>query len=122
MEQSNKNEQNYETMYNKLTSYESKIHAQNVHRIQVGIRLLWIIPAIFFVLMFITGSSKLIFLVLWIVSLFLMAIYLIYVEYSDYKLQQQMHEVRGEDAPEEVEGLIHIEPLHLHSEEEEEES
>ncbi len=94
-------EQNYEEMYSKLTSYETKIHAQNKRRIKVGLRLLWIIPVIFFVLMFITGSSKLIFLVLWIVSLFMLATYLIYVEYSDYKLREQMNEVRGETSSEE---------------------
>ena len=49
-------------------------------------------------LMIVPDSSKLIFLVLWIVSLFAIAVYLIGVEYVDYKLQEKMNEISGRDA------------------------
>ena len=48
--------------------------------------------------MIVPDSSKIIFLVLWIVSLFAIAVYLIGVEYVDYKLQEKMNEISGSDA------------------------
>ena len=55
--------------------------------------------ALFLVLlMIVPDSSKIIFLVLWIVSLFAIAVYLIGVEYVDYKLQEKMNEISGCDA------------------------
>ena len=48
--------------------------------------------------MIVPDSSKIIFLVLWIVSLFAIAVYLIGVEYVDYKLQEKMNEISGCDA------------------------
>ena len=44
-------------------------------------------------LMFSMDSSKVVFLVLWIVSLFTISAYLIYVEYMDYTLQERLTEL-----------------------------
>lgn len=86
-------------MYNKLVGYEKTIHEQNQKRIKIGLRCIYIIPLFFLVLlMIVPDSSKLIFLVLWIVSLFAIAVYLIGVEYVDYKLQEKMNEISGCDA------------------------
>ncbi len=98
-------EKKYERMYDILLDYEQKIHLKNQKRIRVGLKCLIIIPLIFLILLFWTGSSKTIFLVLWIVSLFILAAYLIFVEYGDYKLQEKLNElVDREDAG--VEGLL----------------
>ncbi len=86
-------------MYDKLVGYEKTIHEQNQKRIKIGLRCIYIIPLFFLVLlMIVPDSSKLIFLVLWIVSLFAIAVYLIGVEYVDYKLQEKMNEISGCDA------------------------
>jgi len=86
-------------MYDKLVGYEKTIHEQNQKRIKIGLRYIYIIPLFFLVLlMIVPDSSKIIFLVLWIVSLFAIAVYLIGVEYVDYKLQEKMNEIRGCDA------------------------
>lgn len=86
-------------MYDKLVGYEKTIHEQNQKRIKIGLRCIYIIPLFFLVLlMIVPDSSKLIFLVLWIVSLFAIAVYLIGVEYVDYKLQEKMNEISGRDA------------------------
>lgn len=86
-------------MYDKLVGYEKTIHEQNQKRIKIGLRCIYIIPLFFLVLlMIVTDSSKIIFLVLWIVSLFAIAVYLIGVEYVDYKLQEKMNEISGCDA------------------------
>ena len=86
-------------MYDKLVGYEKTIHEQNQKRIKIGLRCIYIIPLFFLVLlMIVPDSSKTIFLVLWIVSLFAIAVYLIGVEYVDYKLQEKMNEISGCDA------------------------
>ena len=86
-------------MYDKLVGYEKTIHEQNQKRIKIGLRCIYIIPLFFLVLlMIVPDSSKIIFLVLWIVSLFAIAVYLIGVEYVDYKLQEKMIEISGCDA------------------------
>lgn len=86
-------------MYDKLVGYEKTIHEQNQKRIKIGLRCIYIIPLFFLVLlMIVPDSSKIIFLVLWIVSLFAIAVYLIGVEYVDYKLQEKMNEISDCDA------------------------
>ena len=75
----------YEEMYGKLVAYEQNIHLQNQ------------IPPIFLILLFWTDSNKVVFLILWIVSLFALATYLILVEYVDYNLQEKLNELRDEE-------------------------
>ena len=85
-------------MYDKLVGYEKTIHEQNQKRIKIGLRCIYFIPLFFLVLlMIVPDSSKIIFLVLWIVSLFAIAVYLIGVEYVDYKLQEKLNEISGSD-------------------------
>lgn len=105
-----KDEKQLKEIYEKMVLYQQNLHEQNQRRIKVGLRCIYIIPAIFLILLFLTNSSKIIFLVLWIVSLFLIAIYLIYVEYADYKIQEQMHAIEGEEGKE-VESLIDLSPV-----------
>lgn len=79
--------------YKKILEYEKSIHAKNQKRIQVGIRLVLLIPLIFLAIMFRLESSKVVFLVLWIVSLFGLCIYLVAVEYMDYKMHLRIEEL-----------------------------
>jgi hypothetical protein len=106
-----KNEKQLQEIYNKIVSCQQEIHDRNQKRIKIGIRCIYIIPAAFLALLFLTDSSKIIFLVLWIVSLFLIAAYLIYVEYADYKIQEQLHAIEGEEgrAPESLIDLSTVE-------------
>ena len=93
------NDKRLREMYDKLVGYEKTIHEQNQKRIKIGLRCIYIIPLFFLVLlMIVPDSSKLIFFVLWIVSLFDIAVYLIVVEYVEYKLQEKMNEISGRDA------------------------
>ena len=80
--------------------YEQEIHKKNQKRIRIGLRCLIIIPLIFLTLLFWTESSKIVFLILWIVSLFILAGYLIFVEYSDYKLQEKLNEISNREQQE----------------------
>ena len=86
----NKNEIKYEELYDRFMDYQTKVHEANQKRIRLGLKVNIFFPLIFLTLCFLTDGSKLIFLILWIVSLFGIAFYLMYVEYSDDKLQRQM--------------------------------
>ena len=87
----------YRKAYNMVIEYEKEAHRKNQKRIAGGLKLIIIIPLIFLALLFFTGSSKVIFLILWIVSLFILAAYLITVEYMDYNLMERMAKLRGQD-------------------------
>lgn len=92
--------EDYEKLYDLLLGYEQEIHKKNQKRIRIGLRRLIIIPLIFLALLFWTESSKIVFLILWIVSLFILAGYLIFVEYSDYKLQEKLNEISNREQQE----------------------
>lgn len=83
----------YEQMYEMLIDYERKIHEKNQKRIKIGLKCILIIPLIFLILLFWTNSNKVIFLILWIVSLFCIAVYLLFVEYMDFYLQEKLNEL-----------------------------
>ena len=86
--------------------YEKKIHEKNQQRIKIGIRLVIIIPLIFLTVMFKLDSSKVVFLVLWIVSLFAISLYLIVVEYMDYQMQEKLKELGIKDEDADIKRLI----------------
>lgn len=76
--------------YEKILQYQQGLHEKNQKRIKVGIKLVILIPLIFLLVMFKMESSKVVFLVLWIVSLFVISAYLIGVEYMDYEMQVRL--------------------------------
>ncbi len=86
-------ETNYEESYRRIMEYQNEEHLRNQKKIRWGIRCVILIPLIFLMLMFSMDSSKVVFLVLWIVSLFTISGYLIYVEYMDYTLQERLTEL-----------------------------
>ena len=95
-----------EQSFEKIMDYEEKIHEKNQQRIKIGIRLVIIIPLIFLTVMFKLDSSKVVFLVLWIVSLFAISLYLIVVEYMDYQMQEKLKELGIKDEDADIERLI----------------
>ena len=97
-------------MYEKLINYENEVHERNQKKIKIGIRCIWTIPLVFLLLLFFTNSSKIIFLVLWIVSLFGIAVFLISVEYNDYMIQEKLHEINGDESAE-INGLIDLDEV-----------
>lgn len=81
----------YQSLFQQLIKEEEQMHIENQKRIKSGIQCLIWIPMIFLVLLFLTESEKVIFLVLWVVSLFIIASYLIYIEYIDFQAQERLH-------------------------------
>ena len=70
--------------------YYEKEHKRNKDRIKYGIIAMLIIPIIFLILLFGVNSSKVIFLVMWIASLFIISGYLIAIEYKDYNMTENL--------------------------------
>lgn len=96
-----------ENLYEMVMDFEKKSHEKNQKRIRIGLRCLYIIPAIFLFLLMVMKSSKIIFLALWIISLFILAVYLIVVEYMDYNLQNHINKLEGKKNGK-VDGLIEM--------------
>ena len=74
----------------RLLAYYAAIHEKNRKRIKTGMICMFVIPVVFLILLFTMQSSKIVYLVLWIASLFILCGYLIAVEYSDYSLQEKL--------------------------------
>ena len=60
----------YEELYRDMIEQMELMHKDNLHRIKIGFRSILIVPTIFLLLLFFTSSSKTVFLVLWIVSMY----------------------------------------------------
>ncbi len=93
-----------------VLAFRDNAHAENVKKLKAGIKCIFTVPACFLILLFLTGSSKIIFLVLWIASLFIIAAYLIHVEYSDYKIQEMVNSLQ--DTEDDIDGLIDINSIY----------
>lgn len=83
-------EERYNKLYIQLLDYVQGFHNASRKKIKKGLRSLLIVPLIFLILLFMTGSSKIVFLLLWIISMFSIGIYLITIEYVDYELQNKL--------------------------------
>ncbi len=79
-----------ESKYDQFIELQQQVHLKNQKKIRVGLKVNIILPLIFLAICFLSNRSKLVFLVLWIVSLFGISFYLLYVEYMDFKLQEQL--------------------------------
>lgn len=93
-----------------VLEFRDNAHAENIKKIKTGIKCIFTVPAFFLILLFLTGSSKIIFLVMWIASLFIIAAYLIHVEYSDYKIQEMVNSLQNSD--EAIDSLIDIDSIY----------
>ncbi len=82
----------YEKIYRQVKEYEARMHEKNQRKIRMGFKVNIIIPLVFLFLCFIIPGTKFLFLMLWIISLFGIAFYLLYVEYTDYKALNKMKE------------------------------
>ena len=102
----------YEKRYNELMACLRQMHDTNVRRMKMALRSLLIVPTIFLVMLFFTNSSKTIFLVLWIVSMFIIAAILIVIEYQDYTLRKMITRVEqsGSEQPKIAESAAGSDP------------
>ena len=80
-----------------IKDYYYREHKRNKDRIKYGIIAMLVIPIIFLTLLFVVNSSKVIFLVMWIASLFIISGYLIAIEYKDYNMTENLKDIVGNE-------------------------
>ena len=86
-------ERDYQELYDRLLQEVSTLHRNNRRRIRVGMRMLLAVTLGLMLLMFLAGGNKVFTLMLWILSMFAVAAYLIAVEYADYELQKKLENI-----------------------------
>ena len=89
-------QRDYEKFYEKFMDYELKLHEKNQRKIKTGFKVNILLPLVFLFLCFLIPGTRFLFLMLWIISLFGIAFYLVYVEYTDYKMMDKMKEFGAE--------------------------
>lgn len=101
-------ENRYEKLYTQLLTYVEQIHQRNKRRIRCGLISLIALPVLLIVLLLMTGSSKVVFLIIWIIAMFIVAAYLISVEYLDDRIQKKLVEVS--ESEQEFDDLLDLNP------------
>ena len=86
-------ERDYQELYDRLLEEVSTLHRNNRRRIRVGMRMLLAVTLGLMLLMFLAEGNKVFTLMLWILSMFTVAAYLIAVEYADYELQKKIEDI-----------------------------
>lgn len=86
-------EKKYSQLYQALLQEVLQFHNGNQRRIRKGMLSLLLVPLVFLVLLFLSEGSRVIFLLLWIMSMFGIAAYLIAVEYIDYEMQNKVKRI-----------------------------
>lgn len=102
-------ENSTDVLYAKLLTYAEQVHQSNKRRIKNGVIALAIIPALLIVVRLLTDSSRIVFLIIWIVCMFVDATFMIYVAYVDWQLQNVINELSRDELGE-FDSLIGIEP------------
>lgn len=86
-------ERDYQELYDRLLEEVGALHRANQHRIRSGLRALLVVTVGLMLLMFLADGNKVFTLMLWILSMFAVAAYLIAVEYMDYELQKKLRDI-----------------------------
>ena len=86
-------EREYQELYDRLLEEVGALHRANQRRIRSGMWALLAVTVGLMILMFLSGGNKVFTLVLWILSMFAVAAYLVAVEYMDYELQKKLRSI-----------------------------
>ena len=82
---------NIDVVIAEITAFAENMHAKNQHKKKVCLRCMMIIPLVFMVLMFTMDTAKVVYLLLWVISLFIFCAYLIVIDYIDDKLARKLN-------------------------------
>ena len=83
----------YHQMFDRLVSEVTAIHQANQQRIHKGLWGMVIVLVLYRTLLFVTQGSKVIILLLWIMTMFALAAYLIAVEYLNHELKKKLEHI-----------------------------
>ena len=101
-------ERDYQKLYDRLLEEVGALHRANQHRIRSGLRALLAVTVGLMLLMFLADGNKVFTLMLWILSMFAVAAYLIAVEYLNFELKRKVEEItrREQDFGEETADIV----------------
>lgn len=85
---------NTRIFYEKLLPLAQRSHEMNQRRIHTGVIWLFVLPVLLYIVRKLTDSSKIAFLLIWIVGMFLIAAFLVMVAYQDEELQKNLRELQ----------------------------
>lgn len=79
-----------------IKAFAENMHTKNQHKKKICLRCMMIIPLVFMVLMFTMDTAKVVYLLLWVISLFIFCAYLIIIDYIDDKLARKLNDLNIE--------------------------
>lgn len=94
----------YDNLYAEMLQYVKELHEKNKKRIKTGIILLFVLPVVLGLVRWLTDSDKTVFLILWVIGMFILAAYLISIEYMDHTIQEKLKTMT--DTEEDLGGLL----------------
>lgn len=95
-------EQKQDRLYKDFVSYVDEFHEKNRKRIRASGIALILLPVVLGLIRWMTDSDKTVFLIIWVLCMFLLAVYLVSIEYYDHVLQNRIRSMTGgEEDPEE---------------------
>lgn len=98
---------NTDKLYAKLLIFAEELHMGNKRRIRNGFISLAVLPVLLIIIRLLTDSSRVVFLLIWILTMFVAAAFLIFVAYVDRQLQDTLNEL-AESEKKEFDSLIAI--------------
>ena len=93
----NPQDNRYEQLYEELRSRADSLHQRNKNMIKYGSIGMLVLPVVLFIVRWLTDSDKMVFLLVWIFSLFALAAFLIGVEYLDSRIQKTLREMTNRE-------------------------
>lgn len=87
--------ENTRYFYEKLLPFAEKSHEQNKRRMHAGVVWLFVLPVLLYIIRNMTDSSKIAFLIFWIIGMFIIASFLVFVAYMDDELQKNLNELHS---------------------------
>lgn len=102
-----KRKSNTDKLYAKLLIFAEELHMGNKRRIRNGFISLVVLPVLLIIIRLLTDSSRVVFLLIWILTMFVAAAFLIFVAFVDRQLQDTLNEL-SESEKKEFDNLLEI--------------
>ena len=87
----------YEKVYSELLEFIINLHERNKKRIKYGIIFLFILPIVLILIRYLTDGDKVVFLIIWVIIMFLLAAYLIGIEYLDEMIKKKLSDITDKE-------------------------
>ena len=97
--------------YAELVSYVHRVHEKCRRLLRVGIIVFFALPVFLAVMRYLAEMDKEITLIIWIICMFVLAVFLIFISYFDRHLAKVMEDINAQNTADRVDNLMLIEPI-----------